>query len=358
MSSLYIYSGIIIILSLLVILTKNDNTKILVVFVTLTLSLGLRIDIGNDYEQYVNIFNIINVYESPLFVEPGFYFLNKISFYLLGEDGYYLVFSIYSGVTVYFLLLTCKDNHCLNLFILMFFLSGFAFFANNGIRQAAAIAVFIYSLKYLENDKYKFSVWVIVSSVILHFSAIFFLIFVFLPTRKSVSRIVYSLILLISFVFYKTALLSSVLIKLADLVPYYGELYAERITLFSIKEPGGGFVVIFWYAITSYAILHKNLLSNTHANIFIIGSSLYLAGIEFEMWERLMLPYFSLNILILSIIFTKSYKQSYMNFLLASIFFLSLFFLFSYQVVNNKNKNQASPYNHLTLELLDIKISN
>lgn len=76
----------------------NNNILIIVCSAILSVTYGLRVGIGNDYEQYNNIFNAIN-YNSYSAIEPTFILLSRL---LEQYDyGFNYLMAIYAFVTFF-----------------------------------------------------------------------------------------------------------------------------------------------------------------------------------------------------------------------------------------------------------------
>ncbi len=325
-------------------LIRDRNNTIVILLITVFF--GLREGFGNDYEQYVNIFRVINEYKSDIVIEPGAYLINWLSYIMLGDNGHYLVFLIYTLLTIIFINRALRTYNCEKYLVVVIFLTGFIFFANNAIRQAAAISFLLYSLQYIYNQKPRFIIYTLISVFLFHYSAILYL-GIFLVPKKKASRLTYVILLIVSFGMYKTGLVQLILTTMISYIPHYGEIYATRISDFVTKESGAGLVVIFWYVCIGFYILHQEKIPNQLYNISIIGSLLFLAGIEFEMWERIFIPLFYLNIIVMALVIKGSILRNKFNLLVTSCFIITLVSLTSVQIIGNKNKNKVVPYNSL-----------
>lgn len=326
------------------------NKKYTIIFVSFILSLifGLRIGIGNDYEQYVNIFNHITIYNDYKNVEIGYYYLNKLAYYLFKENGYYFVFCFSAFVTYYCFLKKATTYNIEKIVLLLLFIFGFIFFANNAIRQSAVIAIFIYNADNIWLNKRKYILVTIISALFFHYSAFLFLIFVFIR-NKSCSRYTYIVIAIVSFLIYKLNMIDFGLKSIVDLIPRYGTMYLERVEDFKVKEIGNGLVIYYYYLILFFIIFFKDVLLKykINENLFIFGFCLYLCGPQFEMWERITYIFLYITIIPLGAILADIWKKNYISFILVIIVYISMLFLFSYQVLNNANKNEAAPFHSL-----------
>lgn len=319
------------------------------VIILLTLIFGLRKGFGHDYEQYVNIFNVINIYGSNVSMELGAIIINVFSYQTFGEEGYHFVFVSYTFLTLFFVNKSLKEYDCDKYLVIVIFLSGFIFFSNNAIRQALAISFLMCNIKYLESSPYKYIASTLFSAIFFHYSAFIYLSFIFLPKTK-ISRLNSSLVLLVSLVVHFFGIIKPIFIFIVGFIPYYGSIYLERVVNFNTQEQGFGLVVILWYLMSAFFILHRDKVSGHIYNIYILGNGLFLAGIQFEMWERIFIPFFYLGMIVLALLIKHTLYRSLLNFFITTIMILTLTSLTSFQIMNNKNKNKVVPFDHVFLD--------
>lgn len=152
-------------------------------FVLMTIVCGLRFEVGRDYNAYVRYFDEI-IYNFDFDVEIGYRIVVWIVNLVGGTQQ--LVFFAMSAATSYFyykFIMDTSTNFMLST-ILYICLGPFYFSSFNIIRQALAVAIFLYSLKYLNTSTIKYMVWVGIASLF-HYSALLFLI---LPLGKYVKN--------------------------------------------------------------------------------------------------------------------------------------------------------------------------
>lgn len=314
----------------------------------MTFSFGLREFIGNDWNQYVNIYRVIGEYQTKIMIEPGAYIINYISSLLHLEYGYYIVFCVYSLLTLTFTYKGLSYYNCEKWFVPVLFLTGFVFFANNAIRQALAISYLLYSSRYIYTNRKKYIIMMMFSTVFFHYSSALNLFLIFVP-KRDFGRFFYFNFFIVSFVFNKLAVVKYILLSIISYVPYYGAIYLERVEGFTSQEKGVGLVVLLWYLIVGFCIFHKDKLRYEIFNIFIFGSLVCLAGIQVEMWERVMIPYFYFNIIFLAVLLSNTILKDWLNLVLSFCLILTLTSLTIYQILNDVNKNKVSPYYHYIL---------
>jgi hypothetical protein len=139
--------------------------------VLFTLS-GLRYNVGTDYESYVGIFeNIAN--DAFVIIEPGFYLFCKL--FSNFNNGHLYVFLVCSFITNIFLFTSLAREKILFLGLFFSFTFGFVFLSNNLIRQALAIVIFFYSIKYIYSKRLLSFLFCIAIGSLFHYSAILLL---------------------------------------------------------------------------------------------------------------------------------------------------------------------------------------
>ena len=161
-----------------------DNVSIRIVFFSLLMISGMRYEIGTDYENYRSIFYLLNGYASQAktdinnlyTLEPGYILINYFFGYFPG--GFYLVIFFVCCITLFFLFksLSALNGDYKYLALLIIILHAFVFLMQNQIRQAASIAIFIYSIRYVNSGNYvRFFFINAFSALLFHYSAIMLL---------------------------------------------------------------------------------------------------------------------------------------------------------------------------------------
>lgn len=133
------------------------------IFMTLFALSALRIGIGNDYWTYRYSFLHIISGDTPVAYEVGFKVLVRALQGMFGYDNYLIVFAFMAFATCAFFVKGLFDNA--DWFAMSFFLfmsNGFYFMSFTNVRYYFAIAVCLYSLKYLFRKNYaKFVLWIL-----------------------------------------------------------------------------------------------------------------------------------------------------------------------------------------------------
>ncbi|WP_029935154.1 EpsG family protein [Thiomicrospira pelophila] len=148
---------------------------------------GLRVDVGTDYQNYVDIYQRIYLGDTYFLqekLEPIFYYFTLIFTKLGTGSEVYILFTVL--FTYVMLWLTSKKiNLNYFIFIYSFIIFGFLFSFNNIVKQGISIVLVLYAFISFSNDKIiiKYLLILAVASFI-HYSAligVFLIFFYFYP---------------------------------------------------------------------------------------------------------------------------------------------------------------------------------
>lgn len=156
-------------------LPEDKRIMSICVCICLIIYSGFRYQVGTDYDGYAGMFDLIKQYGRYYNIEWGYYGLVKLCHAINGNAQ--LVFLLFSIVTVYFVyryieyfskdvelswfLFVCIGPYYLNTF--------------NGMRQWLAVAVFAYSLRYIQEKKLWHYLLLNSITVLFHFSSVLLL---------------------------------------------------------------------------------------------------------------------------------------------------------------------------------------
>ncbi len=136
------------------------------IFCLLTGVSACRIAVGNDYWVYRDNFKLI-AQERHVSYEFGFNLIVKWMQDLFGYDNYLPIFGLFSFVTVLFFVKALHDQaseYAFSLFLLM--AGGYYFNSLNSVRYYLALAIALFSMKYVLRGEYgKFVLWVVAGSM-------------------------------------------------------------------------------------------------------------------------------------------------------------------------------------------------
>lgn len=136
------------------------------IFVILFLCSALRFGIGNDYRQYTQTAHEAFV-GGYVVTEVSFNWLVKILYTLSGGEYYELVFAVFAFATLVIFLKSFyeqSDDFAITFFLFM--MLGLYFQTYNTVRYYLALAIALYSMRYVLNkDFIKFVFWILVASL-------------------------------------------------------------------------------------------------------------------------------------------------------------------------------------------------
>lgn len=126
-----------------------NRVSIMAIFLVLFALSACRQNVGNDYAKYVEFMHLVN---SNAYVptEAGFNLLVKIIYGISGFENYLLVFAVYAFITIALFLLAIyeqSDDFAMTYFLFM--AMGYYFQAFSTVRYYLALAIALYSMKFV-----------------------------------------------------------------------------------------------------------------------------------------------------------------------------------------------------------------
>ncbi len=148
---------------------KARNTVAeLAIYALLTGVSACRIAVGNDYWVYRDNFNLI-AQNRHVSSESGFNFIVSCMIELFGYDKYLPIFALFSVVTVFFFVAALHGQgryYAFSLFLLM--TGGYYFHSLNSVRYYLALAIALYSMRYVLEGQYGKFILLIVAGAMFH----------------------------------------------------------------------------------------------------------------------------------------------------------------------------------------------
>ena len=213
-------------------------------YISMSFVCGFRGDVGIDTLHYYNMYTYI---ERDIFVkaEPLYYALVKVAqFCGLTQQFVFLIMSLLTSLFIYKFIRAQSVNFQLSTIIYLC-IGAYYFTSFNTIREALAVAIFLYSIKYIDKSITKFAVCILLASGF-HFSvvlaALLLIIFRKLIFKPYILIIATSIMLIISL--FKNSFLQGLIIL-------YFDNYANYIT-YKFQEVS---FAVFLFAIISIVIL-------------------------------------------------------------------------------------------------------
>lgn len=128
-----------------------NHVTCLIIFVLLFAVSSLRLNVGNDYLNYVELMHLAY---SRAYVptEVGFNVLARIVYFLCGFENYVLIFAIFAFATIYFFMKAMyEQSKWFTMSIVMFMLLGYYFQSLSTVRYYLALSLALYSVKFVIN---------------------------------------------------------------------------------------------------------------------------------------------------------------------------------------------------------------
>ncbi len=149
-----------------------NTLSLLAVFTILFLLSALRMEVGNDYETYVDTFHEIYV-GGYVVTEPLFNAVVKIICELSGGENYLLVFAVFAFVTIWiFLKVMYEQTEDFPLAFFLFMTLGIYFRTFNTVRYYFVLAITLYSFRYIFQKEYGKFILLIVLAAFFHKSVL------------------------------------------------------------------------------------------------------------------------------------------------------------------------------------------
>jgi len=314
-----------------------------IIFVT-----GFRdITVGTDTEFYAEWFYEIdsnlplldNILLYIIDYEPGYVVLNH---FLAGLNVSFTIASLTYAVIIWFFIYKSFSDTKEILYLSLFFFitTGFLFFTFNGIRQAIAVSLIFYSLRYLLKDKSLIFLLIVVIASLFHFSALLLSSLLLINKLKKVNLKFLSIMLFSSLLLPGT-LFYGLVFKIASIFPFYAS-YFERI---NAANTGFSFGVFYQMLLGFVLLAYYKSVANTKIQILVFHLSFIGAILYNLFYGSALLARFYIYF-----IFFQNYAFAYlMNFLiknkrsLEALSLILIFFLvFLYRIL--VGDSGSSPY--------------
>ena len=149
-----------------------NRVSLAAIFGVLFLLCALRIEVGNDYITYVQ--NAHEIYVGGITVtEPGYNLVVKLLYMISGYENFLLVFAVFGCVTIYIFLRSMYDqSKSFAMSFMLFMALGIYFRSFTTVRYYLALAIALYSIRYVLNRQYLRFVLVILIAALFHKSVL------------------------------------------------------------------------------------------------------------------------------------------------------------------------------------------
>ncbi len=227
---------------------------------------GMRYDVGGDHISYLDGY-----------LQKEYIGRNDFLFNLFSEIGwkinlhYAFYFGTFAFIQVFLFYYSFKNEKYLFPFLTFFLFTNTEWeFWMNGIRQAIALCIWIYSIKYLELNKFWKYVLCVLLATLFHKSAIILIIFypIFLRNTDYFKSVKIQIILFTAAFVFKT-LFSELIFRFEPIVNYYSNLLGDNAYNYYnmdwlmgniIERKGTGLAYIFIILLNLFLILYSKKL--------------------------------------------------------------------------------------------------
>lgn len=235
------------------------------------LFIGLRGETGVDSQNYIDYFNkgTDTVWDwkglEKQYAEYGFYYLSVILKSIYDNVDFY--FLAVSCITVSFLVKSLKNYSLFPLFGFCIYYARFLCFRDmNQIRQALAITIVVYALRFLvENRKKKYLLWALLATT-LHYSIGVVIPFVWLYDRRISFRQAFLILIGFGLIgYFGGLLLKSILVSTG---------YGLALTYVEIEDLGILNPVIYYQSVWCLLFFfYENKLSATQKGYYVLRNA-------------------------------------------------------------------------------------
>lgn len=294
-------------------------------FLPLFIVAAIRWDVGTDFEKvYEYGFNLIIANGEQPRWEWGFSFLIKMIALFTDKcqwmfAGTAFVFCFFTYKAIY----DSSKNICQSIFLLM--ITTFYFFSLNGIRQAIAIAIFLYSIKYIKQKKLLSYILVIFLASSFHTIALIFIPLYFIcnikiPPKKG--------IIIIAASFISAPFVGSIfqfIMSKTRYVSYFGSVYDVQDTPYVHILINTVITIIGYYC---YNQNSNNRSYNIFMNIQLIGTIFTIFSGSILIAERIILTFESAQILFIPEILYSEDNVLIKNMIRIAVYSMFIFIMF------------------------------
>ncbi len=325
--------------------TKERSWIFIMYFIVALISF-IRYDIGNDYYNYAS-----GVIRYGKLQEQGFglielmLFFGKEPLYILlsrlfsfSDYSYIWVLGIYSVTTIVLLYKVFERYRIQQWGLSVVILFLFLFDIWDWLAQGLALAILIFSIKYVETNNFKKFLLSILIAASVHFSALIFI--VVYPLKHLRFRKWFLIVPVVLLFMQMTGALAGLIKYLTSITPFYSTLYsnsiyAEDSGLFSI---GYIFRSGFLFFVLYFAKNNFNLLRN----IILIGLCFFIIGGTNLSFNRISLYFTFGSVILISNILQERPKT--IKTLLGYAFIILQYIVFNINISSFGDARGAVPY--------------
>lgn len=283
LATLFLYLTVMFICLGLINWSKKNNTKygIYGAYLILIAISVLRFDIGNDYLAYTELIKFMaNKFKLSYYVplsnetrEPFIYILT----YIFKESAYPYVWvlGVHFIVSLFFLYKAFEDNDSHFIGIMIFFITGMLFVYWDQVRQAVAISIIIYAIKYIKQENFlKYMLFVLLAATA-HYSALLLLPFYFISKIKPRKIIYITIIIVLALSNAATNYFNYILENIIALIPYF-DTKENSFSYVQILSTGYKIRVFFYSLVWSTIIFFLPDKQKVLINFLFVGAIIFI----------------------------------------------------------------------------------
>lgn len=282
---IYIVTAVFI---LLISVLEINNVKlkyVCIIFVLfLTTLAGLRVNTGTDFNSYLDFWNYIKPLSEELTfsygaLEPGFVFFISVLKMFTSESVIYFLFSAALAIIPIYCGLKKLNIKYMLVSLLIFYLVFYINYVMNGMRQGISMALFIFSIQYILDNKRNTVFLITLIAASFHISGLFILILYYISKIKININYFLPLGIIISLFFYFTNILDIFLFKIIGIdATVYVENFETGTSTFQIITRSL-LVFIFYY----FGLMIKDVMFDKLFIMYLIGFFIYIALLDHNM---------------------------------------------------------------------------
>lgn len=323
---------------------NKTNAGIYAAYSILLLLSIFRYDIGNDYQTYTELIRYM-AYQFQFYShvpisdetrEPLIYILTYI---FKGSTYPYLwVLGIHFIISLGFLYKVFEENDSHLVGIMIFFISGMLFIYWDQVRQAVAISIIIYAIKYIKGNKFIKYLLLVLLAATAHYSALFLLPFYFVSKIRP-RKIIY-IVIIIALALSNAA--SNYFVYLFEnvitLVPWW-ETKETSFSYVQILSLGYKFRIFFYSLVWSAIIFFLPDKQKVLINFLFVGAVIFIMASGALNVMRISFYFIFTMVLSIPIVLKIEKARTIMI-----VMVLGLFLFFVRDIVTDTNTRGCVPY--------------
>lgn len=315
---------------------------------------GFRYNVGVDWEGYTNDFDTFvkfpNLAYSDQYFEYAYFVINKI----IANSGLSYEWMFFTVAFIsWFFVFKSVPKLLLPLFLTFIFFDEVFFSSMNGVRQFAAISVWLFASKFIISKDLKKYLFFIVLASLFHTSALILIPFYFIPYHKLNKRSPWLILFILTFLIGASPIFldlsKKAVLFIGDKVDFIGTYTrysdSEHFSINQETQTGLGFtfkiLVNLFIILISGRVLEKYPETKTYFVLFFIGAILFNLTYNIQILGRINSYFLIFRPFILAV--AVYYFWAHRKYRIFVIGFVALYFLIFLSAIYNSS-NMSSPF--------------